>query len=117
MMNERVAQREVSRKKLNHIKTRKEIEKQRILREVGGFTELLPDEYKIFATDKSYSNKLQVHMNDPSLINENLQLIKQGKDLQKKTAETIYQYQMAMFKDKEKKIKDNAKERTEAEFA
>ena len=75
----------------------KGIEVDRILKEYGNYTQLLPDELKIYGKDKSYSQGPTVHKIDPTLTYKNAQLIHDGKAFQKRVEDYIYSQQMAMF--------------------
>ena len=90
-------QKEQKRIKIGHEKTLKSIEHDQILKEYGNYTQLLPDELKIYGKDKSYGLGPTVHKVDPTLIYKNTQAIQEGKMFQKKVEDYIYEQQMAMF--------------------
>ena len=82
-----------------HQSTLKGIRDDQILKEYGDFTDLLPDDLKIYGRDKSYSLGPTVHKIDPTLIYKNTQAIQEGKLFQKRVEDYIYDQQMAMYTD------------------
>ncbi len=74
-----IARKKVERRiELNHKKTLKEIETDRILEEYGNFTQLLPDELKSMGRDKSYSKGPQVHNVEKGLAEINRKAYREG---------------------------------------
>ena len=70
---------ETKRIEMNHQKIMKGIDNDRIIKEYGNYTELLPDELKIYGKDKSYKQGPIVHKVDPTLILKNTKAIQEGK--------------------------------------
>ena len=74
-MNNLKKEKKARKIELNHQQTLKSIQVDKILREDGNFTQLLPDELKIYGKDKSYTLGPTVHKVDPTLIYKNMEAI------------------------------------------
>ena len=96
-LNNLKKEKEIKRIELNHEKTLQGIRDDRILKDYGNYTELLPDHLKNCGKDKLYGSGPIVHKVDPTLIYKNSQAIQEGKVFQKKVEDFIYAQQMAMF--------------------
>ena len=62
-----------------------------ILREYGAFTQLLPDELKIYGKDKGYGAGPSVHKVDASLVYANKKAIIEGKAFKKRIDQYVYE--------------------------
>ena len=81
---------------MNQQETLRSIEADKILREFGNYSLLLPDELKHYAKDKIYSQGHQVHNVDTSIIFKNAKLINEGKAFKKRVEQYVFEQKMDM---------------------
>ena len=75
IVNKRDKEKRERAAKMGHQEVLKSIEDDKILREFGNYTHLLPDDLKIYGKDKSYGTGPPVQKVDKSLVYKNVKLI------------------------------------------